>query len=697
MQKRWGFAVLPIGVCVLATLMPISAILLCNLPKVALGNFTDAVFYLAYARQFSELVLRHGFIYYATRFGGIFPDAMAGHLFGEIDGIWILRWVLSSLVSLSLFLTFRKRYGVIAGVLASALWAFNPAALRLACTTYVDSTAVPFLILGCCLAANAPTRVTTLFLAGLLFGLASSAHLYAAFALVFLIPWLVSALWGEEWKGSARYIGWMMAGFALSWLLGWLWYVVVWGMPGLISPTIDLMRDLGNGQAALWKKPTALALHEAPAWFAPIALLPLCGMAAWKGSSLMLGAACSLLLATGFFWGGDIFGKAYVLSMPFYYSFLLPLTVLAAGAVCGEVAGRQTSGAARIVAGGLLALAFVLPTLMARWEITAWVVAAVAAASALTLILMRRKLAAAWLLAASLPLLFLASQAVARTGIFSQMLGHYATRDEPILEFASRLRGMLPSASSDQETTRFWYDDDFAKPGGSDRRMIGSFWLHYFGKLTGKDGDYIPFGTMDDATAEEIRENGPGRIVIFDQDPQKVTDACSVIRAKGLPYALSRKEKLVAGSDPRRTVQVAILERSMPTSEGSPSAKVFWHRMHRGRLLSSNTEGEEFVSSRIKCWDPFAEADLGRLRKGDKVVIPYTIRSGRIRFSLGERGKDPLVSLDKWPADHEAKLELTVPADMGDALVSLRNRYPAGAASQIKLGAVSVFKSVENP
>jgi len=105
----------------------------------------------------------------------------------------------------------------------------------------------------------------------------------------------------------------------------------------------------------------------------------------------------------------------------------------------------------------------------------------------------------------------------------------------------------------------------------------------------------------------------------------------------------------------------------------------------------------ELQSSRIKWWDPLAEADLGHLRKGDKVVIPYAIRSGRIRFGLGERGKEPLVTDEKWPSGHLSMLELTVPIDMSDAVVSLRNRYPTGSSSRIRVGGAQVFKNVGKP
>ena len=104
---------------VLAVLLPLAGGFLFQIPKVVLDNFTDAVFYLPDARQFLELVLHYGFIYYKTRFLGILPDALSGHFFREINGIWMLWWGLSVTVSLALFPFFRKRCGQAAGMIAA--------------------------------------------------------------------------------------------------------------------------------------------------------------------------------------------------------------------------------------------------------------------------------------------------------------------------------------------------------------------------------------------------------------------------------------------------------------------------------------------------------------------------------------------------------------------------------------------------
>lgn len=150
-------------------LLPLVARKILRLPELAFANFTDSVFYLSYSQSFEELFLRHGFIYYASRFGAILPDAIAFNLFGPTEGPVVLRLFLACLVSGSLFLVGRLYFGVLVGVFASMLWSFQPVAARLWCTTYLDSSAVPFLILGVCLLLLFRTSCAAAFFAGIKF------------------------------------------------------------------------------------------------------------------------------------------------------------------------------------------------------------------------------------------------------------------------------------------------------------------------------------------------------------------------------------------------------------------------------------------------------------------------------------------------------------------------------------------------
>ena len=629
-----------------AAILPLLAALLLHVPRLALDNFTDAVFYLSYARQFGELVARYGFIYYATRFGGILPDFLSGQLFGEINGIWILRWGFSGAVSLSLFLFFRKRYGLLAGISASLLWSLNPAALRLICTTYVDSTAVPFLILGCLLIASANANRLLCVLAGVLLGLAASAHLYAAFALFLLVPWLLGSMWDKR-TVLVQSVIWTLGGFLGTFLIGWFWYSVWWSMPALFSPTIELMRDLGGGQAALWKKPLEVAIRETPAWFAPLALIPALIVASIRGNSLIRGAALSLLASAGFFWGGDLLGSAYVLSMPFYYSFLIPVMTLTSATLCGELID---DGAKRK---GLLVLSVV----------------GIISASVL----------------------------IGKTGMFSQMLGGYSANDIPVIELAAALGRELPKAPQDGEVMRFWYDDTLSKAGGSDRRMIGAFWLHTFGKLTGQEDSYVSFPVISPADSEAIRYSGVNRIVVFDQNPVLVNHAIDEFNMHQLPYTLSKMLTLAAPSDTTRRLTLAVLERN-PLTHTALSAVDYkgWSAFHNGAILSQSSQGTELRSGKIKWWD-FAKLPLGAMKKGESIVISCRVESGMISFALGEGEGKTLEHTSMWPTKEFQKLVLTAPHDVSDATLTLHSMYPGGSRSEVFIDKVEKAKSTVAP
>ena len=108
-------------------------------------NFTDSVFYLAYAMHFKELVDRVGFTYYCTRFGAILPDAIAFNLFGPTAGFSIVRYGFSGACCTILFLLFTKRYNLATGILAAFCWIFNPVALRLLQMGYVDAAGTTYL------------------------------------------------------------------------------------------------------------------------------------------------------------------------------------------------------------------------------------------------------------------------------------------------------------------------------------------------------------------------------------------------------------------------------------------------------------------------------------------------------------------------------------------------------------------------
>jgi len=685
LSAAWGL--------LLASIMPVAVSFGVGLPRVALGNFTDSVFYLSYARQFSELVLRYGFPYYATRFGGILPDALSGQLFGDITGIWVLRWVLAAVVSGSLFLCFRKRYGVLTGLLASMLWSFNPAVLRLICTTYVDSTAIPFLILGSCLVIVGWGGRYGLLVAGCLFALAASAHLYAAFALILMIPLLAGSRWHEGWKRSGSG-GWVMMGFCITFGIAWIWYWAVWGMPSLFDPTIDVMQDLGHGQAAQWKKPTALALHETPAWFAPLALVLPLVLAVWRGSPLVRGGTLSLLLSIGFFWGGDLFGSAYVLSMPFYYSFLLPVVILTSTILCGEIVSAQSPVRVRCLVSGSLALAAVGPSIFSSHILERSPLVYGGLVGVLFLLLAAWKnLSKRFLVMLGIAAICAAVWMTASTGMFRQILGYYQSKDIPVLELAAALRREIPSAWSDTKVTRFWYDDDLAKEGFSDRRMIGSFWLHTFGKLTGEKESLVPFPIITDRDSMAIASSGVERIVIFDQKSAAVDEALKQVEASRLPFVPSKRITLHAASDPSRMLEVAILERQGLEKHGAfmplDLSGINYEGHEKLQLIGQKAR---LTMTSNKWWNQ-ARLPLPPLKCGDRLRVRARIESGLVRFILGDDGLQFEEHTDRWPSNGTQVVVLTAQRDLPDPELRWRSLYPNHSQSRLLLEAVVIERA----
>ena len=157
--------------CALVFLLPWLVKLLFGLPWLMLQNFTDGVFYLGYAMHFRELIDRVGLTYYAVRFSGIAPDALAFSLLGAEVGFVALRYALAGACCVALFVLFARRYGMAAGWFAAFAWAFNPAAIRLLQTAYVDVVGASFLCLGLCLICLPRAGVWAAFFGGLSLGM----------------------------------------------------------------------------------------------------------------------------------------------------------------------------------------------------------------------------------------------------------------------------------------------------------------------------------------------------------------------------------------------------------------------------------------------------------------------------------------------------------------------------------------------
>ena len=399
----------------------------------------------------------------------------------------------------------------------------------------------------------------------------------------------------------------------------------------------------------------------------------------------------SLLLSIGFYWGGDLFGRAYVLSMPFYYSFVLPVVILTSAILCGEILAAQSPVRVRYLLSGALALAAAIPTISSCHGVEARIVLYGGLASVMCLLLIAwGKLSKRLLVILSVAAIGASVWMTASTGLFRQILGYYQSKDIPVLELATALRKKIPNAWVDTKVTRFWYDDDPAKTGGSDRRMIGSFWLHTFGKLTGYKEGMVPFPVIPDQDALAIVTSGVERIVIFDQKSAAVDDALKQVEAKRLPFTLFKRMTLHAAGDPSRILEVAILE-----SQGFEKRDAFTpldlSGIHYGghEKLQEIDQKVQLTMTSNKWWNQ-ARLPLPIMKRGDQLRVRARIESGLVRFILGDDGLQFEEYTDRWPSIGIQEVVLTAPRDLPHPDLRLRSLFPNHSQSRLVIEVVGI-------
>ncbi len=293
-------------------------------------NFTDSVFYLAYAMHFKELVDRVGITYYSTRFGAILPDAIAFNLFGPTAGFSIVRYGFSGACCTILFLLFTKRYNLATGILAAFCWILNPVALRLLQMGYVDAAGASFLLFGICLLLFPRVSLLAAFGSGIFFGLTIWSHLHAAIALFFFLPLAMLVHWDKGVTRVTTLVSSVLAGIVVVSLGGSLFFYSQYGFANLAGPNIELLQSLSQGYDPQWKLPWSIIFRQGICWFVPIPLT-IAAFLGFRQDKLVLGAVLAVNLFAGFLWYGDIFHNSFSLTSSdyHYFSFLFPAYVIA--------------------------------------------------------------------------------------------------------------------------------------------------------------------------------------------------------------------------------------------------------------------------------------------------------------------------------------------------------------------------------
>lgn len=665
-----------------------------QLPVLAFQSFTDAVFYPAYSVNFEELVLRYGWVYYATRFGVIFPDAVAAYLFGAPEGWVIVRKALQSGLLVLVFLFFtRWGGGGAAGLFAALLWWTSPVALRLLGTTYVDALGVPFVVAGALLLGWPGAHAGRAAAAGVLWGMAASAHLYLALMMVLILPWCAGAQWPRVGAFLRNGVWALLAGAGV-WLAAWMYYRMCWGLEDFLAPTRDLMARLATGDTDPAKRPLLDALNATPVWLA-MPLLPLAMMLFLRrGSALLWGAWLSAGLSAGLYWTGEIFAKAYAMSLPFYFSFAWPAVFLGGSTLFSEWLRRMAGGEqgkhpwaawAAVATAGI----YLIITGQAQARLSgAWLVWLVVGAA--TLALLGAGVVAAlkfrWSLGKTLAVLVCLCSVqtlTLGTGFFAHLLGDYKRQfrnDAWQPKLAATLNALLPPAAEDGRVAVFWYDD--AEP--SFLRMVQAGQLHGFGAFHVGAESGLSFPALREKDYEELLSRGIQIMVPLALTEGQLLAAVDSLQGWSPEWRVTRQGK---ASDRGRTLYYAVMERDMrlDAAQTGTERAARWKPYYTPRVFDL-PGGRVLLETDTKHQHFDARADIPSHGEKGVVEVELQVVRGRLLLSLLDEGGHTLASAAVWPTREMTRRVLPVPAYEGQLTLVARNLMPTGSRSLVVLG-----------
>jgi hypothetical protein len=631
-----------------------------GLPWLMLQNFTDGVFYLGYSMHFRELIDRVGLTYYAVRFSGIAPDALAFSLFGAEAGFVIVRYVLAGACCVALFVLFSRRHGMGAGWFAALAWAFNPVAIRLQQTAYVDVVGAAFLCLGLCMICLPRAGVWAAFFGGLSLGMTFWSHLHAAVALVFFGPLLLVALLERPRREAWHLALAMFAGGGLLTLAGCGFFYWNHGLWDLTSPTRELLQTLKDGHIPAPKLEWVEVARQCPFW---LSVLPLAAGVAFLPKRDRLVYACLFAFAgyIAFLLWGDLVKGGYSLSLFYYFSFALPAFVFLVSAMAAD----SGPGVWR------MAWALLLPVFAVAWNPSggaAFQVGAVVLACLPAVVPWRRSRMP---LAASLAL---ASLAVSLAPSSKLSLGHYWKSDDlPLLTMAGQLSKALPTYQADPGKLAFWYDDS----RGDDLRMLQSFYLHEFTKLKGPDGGGLEFSPTAPLDKKSILHAGVKHVVVLGASSDSVEPAVQRLREVGIPVRGIDPIPLQAGG---QALHATLVSFDPPAFEEKSSLDPDWKLHRRAQLLSPAT-----IQTSLKKGNLDAALPVPPLSAGEAVCIKLRVLEGAVRIGLVANESVPLaddallVSATTFP--HEILLFPPNPDEPSS--LQIRNAAPRGVRSKI--------------
>lgn len=679
----------PVTAPVVILLSPVLAVLALRLPSIAQNNFTDAMFYLGYSENFVDLIDRYGFMYYAVRFGPIFPEMAFASLCGPSAGFHLLRYLLFIAVAFLLHAVLAERYGRRAALLGIVAWGFNPVTARILLSTYVDSTVVPLTMVGLLLLLLDQGRsLPRAFLAGVLLCAGASGNVYAGVMIALALPAYV-LLNGHRPRGEILCeILAILAGSLLTLLVFTAIYDQLFGVTSLVQPAIDVSLRLAGGDAKQWTRPPEEWLFDSPHIYAPFLVL-IAAVAVWRRTRdrLALAGALYLLLFIVFYWISDLVFDGYSLSFYPYFSYWQAALMLGIGVVSCQALRSSPPFQVRTMA-LLLLLALAAPAIL--FGLTgssaprfAWL------AATMVLALLGVAASLRWAGAhrfALIGLLATASLLQAGSPIYNMILGKPQSEDRETVRAALDLIALLPRIAQDGKDLAFWYSTD------GDRRitMVQSVYLP-FSRLHRPDRSPVELGELSASDAELLTNPQLAHLIILDFSPRRVDDGLGALDRAGIPYRLAQRHRLGSKRFALEMAHVILEHPNDPLTVAFAATAI---RPHPDASMRYDANGAMLTTgTRVRNWDGTLDLQ-GKIRPGAPITVSVTLQvlKGRATLALIQRGQPDRVVQENVAAQTHAPVSVAVrAADGADVdLVAIRNGMEDGTAAVIRINSVTI-------
>lgn len=660
--------------CMLSFCLPLAVKFIFNLPRLMLQNFTDGVFYLGYAMNFKELVDRVGLNYYAVRFGGIFPDAVAFSVLGPVAGFSALRYFLSGMACVLLYLAFRRTFNSKwAGAFAAISWAFNPASIRLLQTGYVDVAGSFFIVIGVCLVLLEKGSWILRFLSGLCFGMAFWAHLHAGFALFFLIPLLCVLKLDTGWKGLLQCASVWFAGGIFVTICGVIFYGINYGLSDITSPTREYIRLLTEeGLAARWSLPWKQVWEMNLFWLIPIPL-GIILIVAENRQKLAVFSFLGVVGYIGFLFYGDFFKGGFSLSMFYYFSFVLTALIVFQASIVGSVVTQKPLMMLAFTA-GIVGPPLLIKFLPGDWFWQIWLPACLILVFAVALFTSGLD----WKMGFLASMLALCSGLVSGSSSSRLALGNYWKEDDiGLLAIGQKLADSIPQYQDDPSSMFFWYRNQ----DGSDAKMIQSLFLHNFTLLQKSAEEFVAFGELDNSAIDAINKQGIRHIIIIGDDEKTINDGIGNLRRAKIEIQHIREFSI---KEKKKTFHVAHVILTIPEFKIANSLQIGDVIIQKRASYAQLADGIKITTAPVK-WNFDAFLQIPKPQNGCGLRLRFSVTQGQVYVGLFKNQEpDGELASRKYAAKSQEIESYFDPKLLDDIkFIIIRNAAPNGVRSEI--------------